>query len=639
MVKKIYKPKKIDRTESIKGISQEEKERIKAFQAVLEQSSTENGRKTDMTKMVRKKPRHWGRIIFFLSLSLIALASVAGYFYFTSAEKFTGSLVRLNLEVSEQVASGGETTLTIFYENGEAVTLREAQLAVRYPDGFTYLSADIKPSNEGLNAFELGDIKPGVGKQLEIRGRIVGDVGSQSNFDVTLSYVPATFNSEFLTEASKTITITDTTLGLVFDGSQRAIPDNEITYTIDYENASSEAIRQARISLEIPEAFVIRRTEPETEGIRSWTIHELEPGETGTITFTGVFSGTAGELNELIVRAGLISTEGTFQLQTEKRLIVQIVQPETSVDLTINGSEKDQTTSLGSTLNYVVSYSNQTDEVLRDMVISAKLEGQVIDWDSLVNTRDAQVEDGTLTWTKDQVDDLAELTPGAEGSVSFSVRVVTGLAIDSDLTNLEIISSGRLEAKSDDLGENLITAETEQITLKVSTQLQLTTEARYYTDDFTKLGEGPLPPVVDQTTKYRLYWYLDNTLNNTEDVSVVATIPPEVFFTGRYLDASVGNIQFQAETRKVIWDISKIPSGTGRDLPSLLATFELSITPGTSDVGSILVLTDATTATGTDAFTESEISVTQDVLTTNLDADQYAQGQGKVELAELEAED
>lgn len=604
-------------------------EKAEAFGKVLHKAFASDP-PHDMTKMTRtpSKKRSYRRFVLVVSIILAVSAAVTGFFVFTSAQRFTGQGVSVAVAAPETIASGGDVTITIRYDNREAVKLRDVQLAVTYPDGFTFTSASTDPTNEAKNAFAIEDLRPGFGDQLVIQGLLVGDVGASRTFIATLSYVPETFNSEFTTRGEAAVTLADSVLDVKFNGPERVVPDAEAEYTIVYTNQSKTRVDEARITLNNPDGFTLVSADPAVETDRTWTIRALDPYNSRTITIRGRFSGEVGTLRDLAVSAGLIGSDVTFKLQTEKHLLVQLIRPDLGLTLVVNGSSDDQTTLSGSALKYSLQYANRTDEQIADVEFRLTIEGPV-DWDSLSSTH-APRRDGTvLIWTKAELADLAGIKPGGEGEITLSIRS-SDPGSDAPSGGLSITSQAVISGNAPELG-GTISASSDPLTVRISTVATLTTEARYYTDDFVKLGDGPIPPVVGSTTRYRIAWSLENTVNDVTGVTVNTTIPEDVFWTGRSVEASVGTLAFDATTRTVTWSLDRIPAGVGVKTGKLTATFDVSITPTASDAGKVMVLTDGAKFTGRDAFSSAELKNTRDALTTNCDADQYARGQGQVQ--------
>lgn len=86
--------------------------------------------------------------------------------------------------------------------------------------------------------------------------------------------------------------------GLVMqiDGPQKVIIGDQATYFINWRNASSEPLADARIRVSFPSDFVLsdENPQPEANDPTTWDFGSVSYGGHGTITFHGVFMGALG---------------------------------------------------------------------------------------------------------------------------------------------------------------------------------------------------------------------------------------------------------------------------------------------------------------------------------------------------------
>ena len=175
-----------------------------------------------------------------------------------------------------------------------------------------------------------------------------------------------------------------------------------------------------------------------------------------------------------------------------------------------------------------------------------------------------------------------------------------------------------------------ITTSANEVVSKISTNLILETEARYFTDELIKVGSGPLPPKVFETTTYVVYFRLSNTLNEADNLEVTTTLPADVIWTNQ-ANTSVGNKPtYNPNTREVKWILNRLPAGAGTVFAKPEASFEVAITPKESDADKIFVLTRTTALSARDTFSNAAILKTARFLTTELLDDLGATGKGAV---------
>lgn len=94
-----------------------------------------------------------------LLLFMIAVASFLGWNFFNQ-KPLSGSGVVLAISGDEKAISGEVKKFTIQYENKEQVKVKNVELRINYPEGIYYVNSDIKPSNLGMNVWNLENLKP-----------------------------------------------------------------------------------------------------------------------------------------------------------------------------------------------------------------------------------------------------------------------------------------------------------------------------------------------------------------------------------------------------------------------------------------------------------------------------------------------
>lgn len=585
----------------------------------------------EMKKLTSSSRRHfpWGWTIGILVL--LAAASVGGFFWFNRTAKFSGSRIDLQIKSNSHIASGNDVTLTLQYQNAEPIDVTNSELTVEYPDGFTYRRSSAPATNDFHNAFSLGTLKSGRAGQLTITGTVVGAVDSTRTFTATLTYRPANFNSDFQQKTSITVTISSSILSLGLSGPTKMAPNATGTWTITYANTSDRDLENIEIDATYPDGFAVATTNPAaTEHSSLWRLPKIGHGQKGTITFTGKATGSIGDSLEFKAGIGVVGTGDTIDLQDQQTLLAILVNTGLSASIAANGVTDNSVIAPGDTVNYAVQVTNKSDVEVADVTVAATLDGAALDMSQLTNTDKAVVKNQTLTWTKNEFAGLALIKPGQDITFHFSVGTKTALAVakDSD-RDQHLTAAANVTAPALAVNAGSAPAQATLLT-KISTVMAMKAEARYYSEQGAPLGSGPIPPAVGQTTSYRVYWSVTNTTSDAANLSVSTTLPVTVYWTGQNVSRDAGDIAFDATTRTVRWTLNKVPAGTGSRLPTLTASFEVSITPTTDQVGSVVVLTDTTTATAQDSYGGQPLTATQPSLTSAVPTDAKAGGEGTV---------
>lgn len=582
------------------------------------------------TKFDRAKRQWpWGWIIG--GFLIAAAAAVAGFFVFNHQAKFNGNNIQVVVHAPKQIASGGDVTLTIDLQNQEAVDIVNGQLAIDYPDGFTYTSSSVTPTNEFSNSFPIGKLGSGRAMQVTIEGTVIGSVNSQLTFGATLTYRPANFSSDFQEQGSATVTISSSILQLTIDGPSKVAPGGTASWTLTAKNTSDHDLSKIRLTATLPDSLkIVKATPAASDNGTTWDIPSIAKGKSSVVTLQLQAQGNTGDSLELKVQAGILNNEGTVDLQDEQSTLIILVNTGLSTTIGVNGQTDPVVIKPGDTLNYTISVANKSDAEVADVTVAATLSGRGYDLSTLSNPLQATVKDQTLTWTKNQVAGLSLIEPGSTVSLTLSIGTTSTLTVSSDSDrNPNVSLSVALSSPALSTSTNSSTSPAVSVT-KFSTLFSVTADARYYDDSLTKVGSGPVPPKVGQTTTYRVLWSVTNTTNDATDMSVTTTLPTGVLWTGQNIGRDAGDISFDPASRTVRWTLNKVPAGTGGRLPRLTAHFDVSITPSADQVGNIVVLTDTTNGTATDSYSSQALTQTASSLTSDVPNDPQAAGEGKV---------
>ncbi|KKW01848.1 MAG: hypothetical protein UY34_C0006G0008 [Parcubacteria group bacterium GW2011_GWA2_48_9] len=596
----------------------------------------DGGKPPDMSKIIRKDPLRKKKVFLIIIFILIVLfaTSLAGLHFFNESQnQFSGDRVELAVQGSEQVASGEEIELRVVIKNGEHITLTGGELTVLYPANFRLSESEPEPLVDRTNVWGVDDLFSGDETAIVLHGSVIGEVGDDKLFAFTYSYVPESLGTDFEESVNFTMTITSSIINLDVEAPIRVGVGKETTFIITYRNESKEPLERVRIVATYPEGFSVIGSTPEAdEGANTWEIAKLDSDQEGTITVRGTLSGLGGETKELKVQIGIIEGDATFRLQVESTSLILLLKPELSLTLSVDGSEAGGISSLGDLLSYTVAYVNNGDVEVRDVTITLTLSSDVLDWDKFIDPQNGNRNGATITWTKDQVQALESVKAGDGSEFTFSVPVHEDpFEVQEMKKNLSVTANARATStKVTDLEGQSFETDSNTTVTKIATDLTFHSQARYYSDESLQVGYGPLPPVVGEKTTYRVYWNLSNTTNEISDVVVSTTLPETIIWTGTTSVSAGDQLLYDKKKHTVTWNVNRIPVGAGTLFAELEAYFDVAVNPVSADVGDILVLNETSTAKGTDSYTEEELSITNELLTTDLESDPQAKGKGIV---------
>jgi len=163
------------------------------------------------------------------------------------------------------------------------------------------------------------------------------------------------------------------------------------------------------------------------------------------------------------------------------------------------------------------------------------------------------------------------------------------------------------------------TNKSNEIVSKINSDLNLIEKVRYFDDNNLPVGSGPLPPRVGEVSNFRVDWLVENSLHELSQTEVSVQLPDYVYYNENSF-TSVGNLTYDGNQRKVIWNIGRLPISVSE----VNAHFSLAITPSEADRNKILVLSPGATIIAVDNETQEEITKKSGPKTTKLEDDDIA---------------
>jgi len=613
----------------------------------------DNGDMVDVRKLERIKRHSWiFRTLFFLVL--VAMIGLGGYYAYERFYVQAGSdPMQVNFEVKSRsgVVAGEEFFVDLKYHNTTNIAVNQAEVAAKYPDNFIFLESEPAPVEGKNNIWQLGALGPGHQDRIRIKGKMLGSQGDTGVVLASLDYVPENFSSSFSKESSMTTVINDTGVNFNFDRVSSAYVDEETEVLVRYQATQDNYINDFRLVMDPQENVSFLSADGDYENLAD--LKEVRPGVWQVREVTDEekvipvrFKITEKRSEQQAVTLHFQESEGDSNYYDfyEKKLDFDILKSDLNLALIMNGERDDQGVDLGQRLNYSLVYANRGETVMNDVVLMAVLESDFLDWPTLENPLEGKEKGNTLTWSKQEVPELAELEPGQEGTIDFSLEVMETEEVEpgkdySVKSYAQYQIGGKGEEDEDGEGESgpegaaTTTAELEPgdnqsnvIVGKINSDLSLKGKALYFNQNNVPVGTGPHPPKVGKETSYKIYWQVTNTLHELKNLEVRTTLPEHVKWNEKAA-VSAGNIEYVSESREVVWHIGRLPIS----VQEANGEFSVSIEPTSKDKNKLMVLLSGATATATDATTEEEISDSIKAKTTKLEDDNIATGDGIVQ--------
>lgn len=554
-------------------------------------------KKVDMTKLERKIVNKKKKIIFIslLALFVLAAASIAGFMFFNNS--FTDAAkgkAELSINTVDTMASGEQIALEIIYENKEDVSIKSGTISLHYPEGFYFQKADPQP-NINNNTWNIANVASGAGGKIKITGQLVGELQEEKEFSGFLTYQPINFNSEFQDIDKKIVKITDTIVTLQTKLPERSRSGEEIEYNLKFKNTSSLPLPNVKVLVNYPKEFTPVSAEPEASVSNNiWQFAEIASNEEQEIKITGNIKGESKAIAEFKFQLGLEEPNGFFNVQVEKNDKITIANPELGLKLTA-----PEYASLGAGIEYKVDLENTSDIEIKNIEVGLDFQDNFFDQSAVT------------------LEKIESLKPQEKKTLTYKTDIKKKIEGDVNI----IRAAAKIKSASV-AGENATFEQTSSVETKLRAAMQFTSQGRYYSDDLTKLGSGPIPPKVGQTTSYMIWWDIKAKGGDLKNIEITTTLPEYI----NKVEISTENLVYDKATNQVKWSIDNLRQGETKR-----GVFNIYVTPTSEQLNKLLILTKETVVSAIDVNTNESLSSAGDKITSDLPQDPVASGKGVVE--------
>jgi hypothetical protein len=556
-------------------------------------------------------------ILFFLGTMVFF-----GYYFFLGPGSIAASPGNIDIAIAgpPQVAGGQASALQIVVTNRNNVPLDLADLVVHFPPG-TRSPTDFVTDEPTLRQ-SLGTIEPGGQRQGTVKAVFSGKEGDTGNVKVELEYRLSGSGAIYAASSDYTLQFSSAPIVVSVDGNSETISDQPVQFTVNVQSNTSAPVRDVLLKADFPFGFKFTSADPAPKSDGFWELGDLAPGGKRTITILGKLSGEAADERVFNFTAGTRKTPDVSTIDTpfsNTPFHMTISQPFLGLVIAINkATGPNVIVSPGDTINVTLNYQNNLSTAITDAVVVAKLSGIDIDGTS-VRTTDGfyRSTDSTLIWDKTTTNgELANLAPGAHGTIGFSFQMPTSDVINTlqnPYLQITVNAAGKRVSESG-VPENLQSTSRQKIAL--ASDLQFVAQGLYYQSPFG--STGPIPPKAGTETTYAIVFTVNNTTNKITGASITAKLPPYVRYAGHH-SPSTEDVQFNQNDNTMTWNLNDIDPGAGLNgTPPRQMAIEIGFTPSTSQIGDEPSLLQDITLSGLDDSTKATITRKVPDVTTNL---------------------
>lgn len=528
--------------------------------------------------------------------------------------------VTLEIYGQEKIASGQEVSYVVRYKNNTQTTLENAVLTFFYAPGSMPAGDSQKRGDLQISIKNIGSINAGQEGQTEFKARVLGDKDSEQEFSAELEFKPANVSSNFTNETEFKSTIVSVPLVLSFDLPEKIVSGQILNFSLKYLNTSDSSFSDSKIKIEFPAGFKYETSFPSpSEGHDTWEIPEISSNQEGKIMLKGTLTGNEGDTQRFFAQIGTEQNGDYFAFAEATSIPLISASPLFIEQNVIN--QQNNVANIGQDLNYRLKYRNTTSYTIDEITITVKFDTPTIEPASVtVQKGYYDSSAGILSWNASSLKDLESLSPGEEGELEFTARVVNRLPInDSGDKNFVVRTVAEITSPNVPLalagtqisGKN-------NLEVKINSRLVLNAKG-FYTDSLLP-NSGPVPPKVGQKTTYTIYWQVLNVSNDLSDATIEASLPSYVQWQGNFSPRNE-DLSYNQATGKVVWKIGRLSAGVGIIFPVRQVAFQIGVTPSINQVGTVIKAVKEMSVSAQDNFTQQTLDYSTADIGTDMSGD------------------
>lgn len=552
------------------------------------------------------------KLIFTLSLIIfVGSASFAVYKLFLSGSTVASEKVVFQIN-APSFADGGEVFDAEFVIGNQNKTdIELVDIIIDYPKGDS-----LETESEVVRTrISVGTVKSGEIKRVTEPVTLYGREGNERTIKATLEYAVPGSSAIFNKKTDVKVTLKSSPVTLTLESAKEVASNQSLTLVVKAKAERGKSLDDFVLKLQYPNGFQFISAEPEPRfGNDTWIFDSIEKGQTEEIRITGIMKGEDGDERTFRILGGQPSKGDPKEVgvvYAETKHVLTLDKPFISVTGYFDGAELpngDYAVKNGDRVQGTISYRNNLSENISDVVITAKLTGEVLDKRSVrVTGGYYDSANNLLVWSKSTLADLAEIYPGQKNTLSFSFLPYALTAKSRGIFRDPAVSM-TLSAKATTFTEGNTPLEMilpNPIIAKVTTAASLYAAALKTTGPIQ--NEGPVPPRAEQESTYTLYFALTNTSNKLENTELTFTLPLFARLTG-VVSPTEEQYIFNQSSRTVTWKVGDLLPETGvNGKPERKFYIQVAVIPSVIQIGSSLELTDNPVLTGIDAHTGQSV--------------------------------
>lgn len=540
-----------------------------------------------------------------IAAALLIIAVIGFYFH----QYFTGRDITFSLKAPQDVLLAAPFNIEIDVSNNSDKHFKDINLSLILPEGTAF--AGESPQKRVLNE-NLGDLDKNSALQKKIPIIILEGEQAFKRLEVVVSYFPPSLGPKGRFEQTKSVDVAVRGSAIKLDliTPQKVLNSEEFEIEVHYQNISDTDFSGVELELDYPKIFTFENaTIKPASGNNFWKIGDLiKRGPKDSLLIQGKVIGA--EKSFFKIESSLkITLSGQKYVINKKAAEINIAPSPLSIAVSLN-NQVGYLTHLDDRLKYIIAYQNNSDMGLNDMVVKAKLTGEMFDFTTLRSAGFFSSKDGVITWNAANTPALRLINPGVEGAVEFEIETKNFYPIKR-VSDKNFILKVEAEISSPTVPYYVASEKTiglAKLETKVAGRITVNSEAVFL--------KGVWPPKVNKPTVFTVRWTIVNYPTDVKNIEIKAFLQSGAKWFSEVKSNLTIAPTYNERTQEIVWQIDRIAATKGITSRSVEASFQMEITPSITQVNQPLPLLSETTIKGIDEFTNLELRSSFNALST-----------------------
>ena len=569
------------------------------------------------------------KIFFVVLIFFFTTLAIAGITLYEGRTVVSEELIALEILGQPFVDGGEELELQVRVQNFNEQSLQLPDLVISYP----------KDSGEDAErvfmrrSLENIDTQGRATEEFDIT--LFGQEGDIREIEAMLEYRIEGSSSIFLKKETHQVIIRSTPTQISIDAPDTIVRNQNVALNINVSSNSNIQVNDTLLRVRYPRGFeyISSSINPGFSN-NTWYFENLG-SQNQTIEIIGRMAALEGQGQSFSFEYGKQDQFNKNEFETVFNALTHTIDIQKSfIDsrIAVNNNNDDDQSSIrgGDNLDVRIFYENTLDVALENVVLTAKLIGDLYD-PSEVNLQNGfyNSSNQTIIFDRTTNDTLALLQPGEQGEFRFTLGGKDLVGAAGVLTNpfaqitldVEGTTSNGTKEQAFAVAQHRVLA---------NSDISVLPKVQYYEGPF--INQGPMPPRVNVPTTYTLVFQVTNSSNQVDDAKLTTFLPPYVEWLN-IIAPSVERtrVSFDSTTRQFTWQLGELRSGlgVGTSQPRQISA-QVQITPSVTQLDKDIALTGDVVLTGTDVFTDTDLSFRKTPVFNRLENRQVIGADGRV---------